>query len=76
MTAFCPNPDGDGVVLRLWEQSGVSGDITVTLPAGSKATKATPVTLRGEPAGVSLEIYDGKFTIALGAWAPASFVLE
>jgi alpha-mannosidase len=76
VTAYCPNPDGAGVVLRLWEQSGESGDITVTLPTGTKATKARPVTLRGEPTGEPIVIRNGKFTTALGAWAPASFVLE
>ena len=87
MTAFCPNPDGAGTVLRVWEQAGFSGHsghsgfsgkggtITVTLPKGMKATSARPVNLRGEPAGEPIAIKDGKFSFDLGAWAPKSFIL-
>ena len=87
VTAFCPNPDGAGTVLRVWEQAGFSGHsghsgfsgkggtITVTLPKGMKATSARPVNLRGEPAGEPIAIKDGKFSFDLGAWAPKSFIL-
>ncbi|MEO5715935.1 MAG: hypothetical protein ABIT37_20820 [Luteolibacter sp.] len=74
LTAFGPNPDGDGTVVRVWEQAGNAGDLTVTLPAGFKT--ATPVNLRGEPAGEPLPINDTKLTFALKAYAPASFVLH
>jgi hypothetical protein len=47
----------------------------VTLPTGTKAAKAQPVNLRGEPAGEPIPIINGQFTVPLGAWAPASFVL-
>ena len=75
VSAFCPNPDGPGMVLRVWEQSGQSGPLTVTLPTGTKAAKAQPVNLRGEPAGEPIPIINGQFTVPLGAWAPASFIL-
>ena len=75
VTAFCPNPDGDGTVLRVWEQAGKGGDITVTLPQGMKAKTAQPVNLRGEPLGKPIAVTNGRFTFALGAWAPKSFVL-
>jgi len=75
VTAFCPNPDGAGTVLRVWEQAGKGGTITVTLPKGMKATSARPVNLRGEPAGEPIAIKDGKFSFDLGAWAPKSFIL-
>ena len=75
LSAFCPNPDGPGMVLRVWEQSGQGGPLTVTLPTGTKAAKAQPVNLRGEPAGEPIPIINGQFTVPLGAWAPASFVL-
>ncbi|MBP5510122.1 MAG: hypothetical protein J6Z49_04325 [Kiritimatiellae bacterium] len=75
VTAFCPNPDGEGIVLRVWEQAGKSGDITVTLPKGMKAVRALPVNLRGESTGEQLAVEDGRFTFALGAWMPKSFVL-
>ncbi|MCW1923148.1 hypothetical protein OKA05_11340 [Luteolibacter arcticus] len=76
VTAFCPNPDGTGTVLRLWEQAGGEGAVTITLPKGFKATKAHPVDLRGQRAGDSMKIEGGQFTSSLGAWAPKSWVLE
>ncbi|WAC09244.1 glycoside hydrolase family 38 N-terminal domain-containing protein [Dyadobacter pollutisoli] len=76
VTAFGENPDGKGVVFRLWEQEGISGDMTVSLPAKSMFTKATPVNLRGEVMEKAISISNNKFSFFLGANAPASFVLE
>jgi len=74
VTAFCPNPDGPGIVLRVWEQAGKSGDLTVTLPGDFNY--ATPINLRGEKLGNAIGIRPGMLTFALGAYKPASFVLE
>lgn len=78
VTAFGPNPDGVGTILRVWEQGGVTGDLTVTLPNGVQASHARPVTLRGEelPGETSREISGGTFSFPLHAYAPASFVLK
>jgi hypothetical protein len=76
VTAFGANPDGKGTILRVWEQTGVSGNLTVTLPVGAKFTTATPVTLRGEKTGEPVKITDGNLVFQLKAYAPASFVLE
>lgn len=76
VTAFGANPDGDGTLLRVWEQAGVSGKLTVVLPQGNKLKKATPVNLRGEKIGKSISVKNNKLTFELGAFAPASFVLE
>ena len=76
LSAFGANPDGEGILLRVWEQAGVSGKLTVELPKGSKAKKATPVNLRGEIIGKSLSIRDEKLTFELKAFAPYSFVLK
>ncbi len=54
ITAFGANPDGEGTLLRVWEQAGDSGKLIVELPNETKATKATPVNLRGEKIGDSL----------------------
>jgi hypothetical protein len=62
--------------LRVWEQAGNIGSLTVDLPADFLATRAVPVNLRGEPAGDSVKIRSGNFTFNLGAFAPASFRLE
>ena len=76
MTAYGQNPDGAGVILRLWEQAGISGDITISLPENSMFTKATPVNLRGEAMGSMVAVSNDKFGFFLKAYAPASFVLE
>jgi len=75
LTAFGPNPDGPGTVLRLWEQGGVPGTLEITLPQGSKFIQATPVNLRGEKIGESIKISNGKLTLRLKAYGPASFIL-
>lgn len=74
LTAFGPDPDGDGTVLRVWEQSGTGGDLTITLPPGFLS--AIPVNLRGEPAGEEIPVRDNRFTTPLGRYAPASFILN
>jgi len=74
VTAFGVNPDGEGTVLRVWDQTGVSGDLTVNLPG--KFAMAVPVTLRGEPAGEPIRVKSGKLVFPLKAYAPASFVLK
>jgi hypothetical protein len=73
VTAFGPDPYGAGTILRVWEQAGTSGELTVTLPAAAKYATAAPVNLRGEKAGEPLAIKDGRLTISLGAYAPAAF---
>ena len=74
VTAFGPNPDGAGTLLRVWEQAGHSGELTVTLPA--KFTSATAVNLRGEKTGEPRRIAGSTLAFNLGAFAPATFVLE
>jgi alpha-mannosidase len=76
ITAFGPNPDGKGIVLRLWEQGGKAGNVEVTLPSGSKFRQAQPVSLRGEISDKPVEIVNGKFTVNLKAYAPFSIILE
>ena len=77
VSAFGADPDGNpGTLLRLWNQTADAGPVTVTLPAGCKAGRATPVTLRGEKTGVPVVVRKGQFEVNLGALAPASFILE
>jgi len=76
VTAFGPNPDGSGTLLRLWELAGTSGDCQVRLPNGLAAKTAQPVNLRGQPSGKPIEIRNGAFAAVLRAFAPASYVLE
>jgi hypothetical protein len=76
ITAFGTNPDGKGMILRLWEQAGISGKVTVKLPQGMKATRITPVNLRGESIGKSEPFGPGGFETDLKAFAPVGFLLE
>jgi alpha-mannosidase len=48
VTAFGKNPDGNGTILRLWEQAGNKGSCTVTLPANHPFKTARMCNLRGE----------------------------
>lgn len=76
VTLFGPDPYSDQTLLRVWEQAGQAGSLTVTLPADFRATRAVPVNLRGEPAGDAVKIRNAAFSFKLGAFAPASFRLE
>ena len=77
VTAFGPNPDGAGLVLRLWEQAGQDGACTVQLPKGLKVARVQSCDLRGRPApGEEPALHDGAFTVNLRHNAPASFLLS
>jgi hypothetical protein len=77
VTAFGDDPDGNkGTLLRVWEQGGISGKLTVTLPKAMKVLRAIPVNLRGEKEGDQIKIISGKLEFNLGAYAPASFILQ
>lgn len=75
VTAFGPNPDGPGTLLRLWELAGVSGGCTLRLPASMPAETLQPVDLRGRPVGPAIAANDGAFPLALRAYAPVSFLV-
>jgi hypothetical protein len=76
LSAFGPNSDGEGTILRVWEQGGITGNLEVTLPAGSKFSSAVPVNLRGEKCGEPVRIIDRKLSFNLHAYAPVSFILN
>jgi hypothetical protein len=76
VTLFGPDPYSDKTLLRVWEQAGHSGKLTVNLPVDFPASRAVPVNLRGEPAGDPMTIRHSSFASQLGAFAPASFRLE
>jgi hypothetical protein len=75
VTAFGPNPDGEGTLLRVWEQAGVSGRLVVELPQGMDVATATPVNLRGGKIDGTIEVRSNKLEFELGAYAPASIVI-
>ena len=74
VTAFGENPDGSGTLLRVWDQTGTTGKLVVTLPGNFKT--ATPVNLRGGKTGAPISIPAGVLTLDLDAYAPASFLIQ
>jgi alpha-mannosidase len=67
---------GDNVLFRIWERAGQAGELTISFPPEMKYSQASPVNLRGEPAGDSLPIKHGTLFIQIGKYAPASFILK
>lgn len=76
LTAFGPNPDGNGTLLRIWEDAGQSGELTVALPAGLQVDRVQPIDLRGRTLGEAIAVTDGKFTCGLGKYEPKSFLIS
>lgn len=77
VTAFGPNPYGQGTLLRLWEQAGDSGLVTVQLPAGMQARTARLCDLRGQMIGPLLAVSDsGAFSLVIKPLAPVSVLLQ
>ncbi len=80
LTAFGPNPDGDGLLLRLWEASDEPDwrrdPCEVILPHGLRPKSAQPCDLRGRPIGEPIPVKDGKFTVPMSPFAPVSLLLR
>jgi hypothetical protein len=74
VTALGRNPVGDGTLLRVWDQTGKTGTLVVTVPGKFKL--ATPVNLRGEKSGGPISIHGSKLAFDLDAYAPASYLLQ
>ena len=75
VTAFGPNPDGDGILLRLWEQAGRDCDCRIRLPAGLRIAKAQPCDLRGRPLGNPIRVHESSLDVPLKHYAPFSLIL-
>jgi len=76
LTAFGLNPDGEGTLLRFWEQAGNSGECTISFSVKTEFEYARPVDLRGVPSGERIHISDGRFHIKTTPYKPYSFILE
>ncbi|SMO71983.1 glycoside hydrolase family 38 N-terminal domain-containing protein [Solitalea koreensis] len=77
ITAYGNDPDGNyGTLLRLWEQAGKSGEVTVSLPGHLHFTKAIPVNLRGEVSGKAIPVKNEKIICEIKEFGPVSFILE
>lgn len=76
LTAFGKNPDGEGTLIRLWEQAGNNGKCVVSFPEKFKGQTATPVDLRGEVIGTPIQIKDKKLELEIKAYKPYSFIIK
>jgi len=76
VTAFGKNPDGEGTILRLWEQAGYSGYCTVRFPGGMNVQYVQPLSLRGKKQGDPIKVENGEFSFDQQKYAPASFLLS
>lgn len=74
VTAFGPNTDGEGDLLRVWEQAGEAGECIITLPADCY-TSARFCDLRGEPIGESFPVSQNKIAARMNAYQPISILL-
>jgi len=76
VTAFGPNPDGEGILLRLWEQAGQDGICRVRLPEALRTARPKLCDLRGRPLDQPIALRDGWLEVPLTHFAPASVILE
>ncbi len=76
LSAFGPNPDGEGVLLRVWERGGTSGKLEVVLPKEFKFQSIQAVDLRGRPISKDISIKGTSLSFDLNAYSPASFVIS
>ncbi len=75
LTAF--KEEGEGKLLRLWEQAGRGGSCSVSLIKDSDYKKAHLCNLRGEIIDEKgIEISDNSFQFAIKAYQPVSFILK
>ncbi|NLR59280.1 hypothetical protein HGH93_14280 [Chitinophaga polysaccharea] len=75
VTAFGENPDGNGRILRVWEQAGISGNCKVTFKDQKTIKSVIPIDLRGNKTGPAIAVKNGAFAFQLGKYSPASFQL-
>lgn len=76
VTAFGENTDGEGDLLRVWEQAGDTGECVVTLPEDSGYRTACYCNLRGEPQGNPFPLKNNKISLKMKAYQPVSLLLE
>jgi hypothetical protein len=70
VTAFGPNPDGDGTIIRLWEQAGLGGACKIRLPEKLAAVQPKLLDLRGQPIGNQPPAQKNAATVQLHPYAP------
>ena len=76
ITAFNTTIDNkEQMLLRVWEQTGNSGELTISIPTDININQAQPINIRGEKIGNRIPISKGKLRFDLGKYTPATFIL-
>ncbi|NEW81554.1 MAG: hypothetical protein GZ094_04210 [Mariniphaga sp.] len=75
VTSFGKNRDGEGDIIRLWEQNGKDTNCIVTFPKTSLYKFARPCNLRGETLGKVIPVKANLFEVKLNAYQPVTFIL-
>jgi alpha-mannosidase len=76
VSAFGPNPDGPGTILRFWECAGVTGPCDLRLPEELRAQSLRLIDLRGRRTGDALVSRSGGVHLDLHAFSPVTLLLE
>ncbi len=76
VTAFEAYQNGNGILLRLWEQAGLDSNCRVQLPAGLQVTEAQPCDLRGSIIGDPIGVHGGSLNVSVKKYAPVSLSLD
>jgi hypothetical protein len=76
VTAFQAFRNGNGILLRLWEQAGDDRECHVRLPAGLEVTRAQPCDLRGQVIGDPIAVRRGSLNVPVKKYAPVSLALD
>ncbi|MPN48523.1 hypothetical protein SDC9_196131 [bioreactor metagenome] len=73
MTALQKNEDD--LLLRLWEQAGMGGEVTITLPESFRYKKAILCNLRNVKLENEINITGQKLRLNIDANAPVTILL-
>lgn len=76
ITAYGPNIDGTGTILRLWEQAGNNGEVIITLPEKTNYKQAILCNLRGVSSTSQIPIENNTLKVNLKANSPLSIILK
>lgn len=77
VTTFGPNPDGQGLVLRLWEHAGSDEPCRVRFPIGFTPGRVQLANLRGQPLGDPLKLQDdGSCLLPMTHFAPTTVLID
>jgi len=79
ISAEVVSTDYAGIIKEAEDLVKIHKNIVVKVPLireGIKAVKAVPVNLRGEKAGNEIKISGNSFEIEIGAYKPATFLIE